>query len=320
MRKVELKWRKQSCGQCPLFIPPSHGKLDFLLDKIANAKMHFYNCLFLFFRPWGLIVVAKSMRIVSWNVNGIRAIAKKNFFESLKKLNADILCLQETKAEIGQVEPHLQSLGYSHFHWSSARRKGYSGVASFSNIKPQSIRLDFGFPEYQEEGRLVLSNYGSFELYNLYFPNGGSGEERHQFKQKFLYRLNDYLAERIKIQPNLIVLGDYNIAPKEIDVYDPERLSSVSGFLPEERKWFEQFFNLGFIDTFRKFHPEAKQRYSWWSYKELARIKNNGWRIDLISVSSAIERFLTGAEIHDDLMGSDHCPISIDLTDDLIHD
>ena len=257
------------------------------------------------------------MRIVSWNVNGIRAIAKKDFSESLKKLNADILCLQETKAEIGQLEPDLHSLGYPYFHWSSAKRKGYSGVASFSKFEPQSVKFDFGFPEYQEEGRLVLSDYGKFELYNFYFPNGGSGEERHHFKQKFLYRLNEYLAQRMKTQPNLIVVGDYNVAPNEIDVYDPKRLSSVSGFLPEEREWFQHFFKIGFIDSFRKFHPEARDRYSWWSYRELARVRNNGWRIDLICVSSKMERFLTGAEIHDELMGSDHCPISIELTEEL---
>lgn len=249
------------------------------------------------------------MKIISWNVNGIRACAKKGLVDFVKNQNADIFCIQETKAQIDQVEDILKNLGYENYFWSSAKRKGYSGVATFSKKKPIQTTTNFGYSEYEDEGRTLISDFGDFQLFNIYFPNGGSGDERHQFKQVFLKRLNEHLHQLIKLGKELIIVGDYNVAHKEMDVFDPIRLSSVSGFLPEERAWFGEFLDLGFVDTFRKIYPEQKNKYSWWSYRELARISNRGWRIDYICSTQVISGKLKSAAILDDVEGSDHCPV-----------
>lgn len=253
------------------------------------------------------------MKIITWNVNGIRACAKKGLQQFVKSENPDILCLQETKAHIDQVEPELQSLGYQFYQWSSAQKKGYSGVATFCKVAPKKVQDGWGQPEYTNEGRILWTEHDGFDLYNIYFPNGGSGDERHHFKQKFLKDLNQHLKLELKSGKNIIVVGDYNVAHKEVDVHDPVRLSKESGFLPEERAWMDQFMDLGFIDTFRHFHPTAKQRYSWWSYRELARISNRGWRIDYICVSNALMSQLKSADILDTVEGSDHCPVSVSI-------
>lgn len=253
------------------------------------------------------------MKIVSWNVNGIRAASKKGLLEFIEKEKPDILCLQETKAHLEQVEDAIRKLGYAEAFWSSAIRKGYSGVATFTNMKPAAVNLGIGYKEYDSEGRIVATQFPKFDLYNIYFPNGGSGEERHLFKQKFLGHLNEHLDAELKKGKNIIVVGDYNVAHNEIDIYDPIKLASESGFLPEEREWFGRFLDLGFTDTFRHLHPEKKDRYTWWSYRELARISNRGWRIDYISVSKKLIPHVKEAEVHDDVEGSDHCPVSIVL-------
>jgi exodeoxyribonuclease-3 len=253
------------------------------------------------------------MKIITWNVNGIRACAKKGLQDFIMNEEPDILCLQETKAHLEQVEPQLQSLGYPSFQWSSAQKKGYSGVATFCMTPPSKYNIGWGRTEYSNEGRIVWSEHPGFDLYNIYFPNGGSGEERHLFKQQFLKDLNIHLKEQLKIGKNIVVVGDYNVAHREVDVYDPKRLSTESGFLPEERAWMDDFLNLGFIDTFRHFHPEDKNRYSWWSYRELARISNRGWRIDYICVSSGLKSKLKSAQILDSVEGSDHCPVMVQL-------
>lgn len=253
------------------------------------------------------------MKIVSWNVNGIRACYKKGLPEFLASAKPDILCLQETKAHVDQVESDARALGFIHATWSSAVRKGYSGVATFHNDAALSVKKGWGIKEYDEEGRLVISDHGQFLLYNIYFPNGGSGEERHGFKQKFLTDLNVHLKEQLAAGREIIVVGDYNVAHREIDVHDPVRLSKESGFLPEEREWFGRFLELGFIDTFRYFHPELKNRYSWWSYREFARIPNRGWRIDYICISKGLEKFLKSADVLDQIEGSDHCPVVAEL-------
>jgi exodeoxyribonuclease-3 len=249
------------------------------------------------------------MKIVSWNVNGIRACYKKGLQDFVTQHKPDVFCLQEVKANLDQVDEATQKLGYKFSCWSSAVRKGYSGVATFSDQEPKKCELGFGFPEYEQEGRIVRTDFGRFELYNIYFPNGGSGDVRHHFKQKFLKDLNLHLKNEIKKGREIVVVGDYNVAHREIDVYDPVRLSKESGFLPEERAWFEDFLSLGFIDSFRKFHPEEKDRYSWWSYRELARISNRGWRIDYVCVTQGLEKFLKNADILDQVEGSDHCPV-----------
>ena len=253
------------------------------------------------------------MKIVSWNVNGIRACYKKGLTEFLTEEKPDILCLQETKAHIDQVEEAARKLGFADSFWSSAVRKGYSGVATFVNRKPTDVQLGWGIKEYDSEGRIVITSYPEFDLYNIYFPNGGSGEERHNFKQKFLQDLNVHLKEQRRLGKKMIVVGDYNVAPTDIDVYDPIYLSDASGFLPEEREWFKSFFSLGFVDTFRHLHPNEKDRFSWWSYRELARIGNRGWRIDFVCFTEDLLPNLVQASIHDQVQGSDHCPVSVVL-------
>ncbi len=253
------------------------------------------------------------MKMISWNVNGVRACAKKGLQDFLKKEKPDFFCIQETKAHIDQVEVDIKKLGYAQSYWSSAVKKGYSGVATYSNVQPLDVKLGWGQKEYDSEGRIVWSQLPEFDLYNIYFPNGGSGEPRHLFKQQFLKDLNAHLKKQLASGKNIIVVGDYNVARHAVDVYDPVRLSKESGFLPEEREWFDQFLNLGFVDTFRHFHPEAKNRYSWWSYRELARISNRGWRIDYICVSQGLVKNLKSADILDQVEGSDHCPVVVEL-------
>jgi exodeoxyribonuclease-3 len=249
------------------------------------------------------------MKIVSWNVNGIRACYKKNLRDFILETKPDVLCLQETKAHIDQVEPEARLLNFKQSHWSSAVRKGYSGVATFHNDEIKDVKLGIGQNEYDSEGRIVVTDHGHFELYNIYFPNGGSGEARHQFKQKFLKDLHAHLKPKVQKGTPIVLVGDYNIAHTEADIYDPKRLDGESGFMPEERQWMTEFFELGFVDTFRKFHASKKERYSWWSYRELARITNRGWRIDYISVTKNLEKNLVSADILDQVEGSDHCPV-----------
>lgn len=254
-----------------------------------------------------------KIKIISWNVNGIRACAKKGLQDFIKTEAPDIFCVQETKAHLEQVEPEIKDLGYSESVWSSAHRKGYSGVASFFKEPPIHVEKGIGISDYDNEGRIVWSTHKQFDLYNIYFPNGGSGDERHQFKQKFLQELNLHLKNQLSLGKNIILVGDYNVAHTEIDVYDPVRLSKESGFLPEERAWFQNFLDLGFIDTFRFFNPQVKNKYSWWSYRELARISNRGWRIDYICVSKGLQSKLISANIMDQTEGSDHCPVVAEL-------
>lgn len=253
------------------------------------------------------------MKIMSWNVNGIRACYKKNMVGLLKEHRPDILCLQETKAHMDQVEEGARLLGYQHSYWSSAHRKGYSGVATFLNIEPQKIEKGIGIEKYDSEGRFVITEHEKFDLYNIYFPNGGSGEERHNFKQEFLKDLASHLKQKIKKGRSLIVVGDYNIAHTEIDIYDPVKLANESGFLPEERKWMDEFLEMGFVDTFRFLHPDDIERYTWWAYRTFARVRNDGWRIDYICVTKDLQKKIKKAEILDAIEGSDHCPITLEL-------
>ncbi len=254
-----------------------------------------------------------KLKIVSWNVNGIRASYPKGLMQFVQSVSPDILCLQETKAHIEQVSDEIKSLGYPYYYWSSAQRKGYSGVAVFCKTQPKSFKNGWGQSQYDLEGRIIIAEYKNFDLYNIYFPNGGSGQERHQFKQAFLTDLLTHLEPKLKSNRPIIIVGDYNVAPKPIDVYDPVRLANESGFLPEERAWFEHFFNSGFVDSFRAFHPDEKHRYSWWSYRELARVNNRGWRIDFICYTPQLTSQILSADILDSVLGSDHCPVMIDL-------
>lgn len=249
------------------------------------------------------------MKIITWNVNGIRAAYKKGFIEFIEREEPDILCVQETKAHREQCEPPLVNAAGRESFWSSAVRKGYSGVATFVTKSPKHVEHGLGLPEFDSEGRIVVTDHGDFELYNIYFPNGGSGPERHDYKQKFLFELNAILKPKVDAGKKIIVVGDYNVAHRDIDVYDPVKLASESGFLPEERVWFDAFLKLGFVDTFRHFHPDETDRFTWWSMYERARISNRGWRIDYICVTKNLVPNLKSAQILDGQQGSDHCPV-----------
>ena len=253
------------------------------------------------------------MKIATWNVNSIRACFEKDGAYRLKELNFDILCFQETKCHEAQFASSLLE-GYQPF-WSNGRRKGYSGVATYAKTSASLSATGIGIRRYDHEGRIVVTDHKDFLLYNIYFPNGGASQERHQFKQDFLADLNTHLKKVLSSGRQIILVGDYNVAPTELDVYDPIALSTESGFLPAEREWFRSLFQLGFTDTYRMLHPNEKDKYSWWSYKDNARVKNRGWRIDHICVSTGLTSRVVAAEVRDDLHGSDHCPVTLELKD-----
>ena len=252
------------------------------------------------------------MKIISWNVNGIRAVHKKGFCALAAQWKPDILCVQETKAHPDQVEPELLSMDEMKSYWSAATRKGYSGTATWTRVEPKQVLKGIGTPEFDSEGRFVVTDHGDFELYNVYFPNGGSGEERHNFKQKFLKDFLLYLKDKIRAGREIIVLGDYNVAHQEIDIHDPVRLSKVSGFLPEEKKWFDEFLAAGFVDIFRKHFPDKKDVYTWWDMRTFGRANNRGWRIDYICATPGIAKKINKVEVWDDVQGSDHCPVMVE--------
>jgi exodeoxyribonuclease III len=253
------------------------------------------------------------MKIISWNVNGIRAVHKKGLIEFIEREDPDIFCVQETKAMPEQCEPILMTPAGRVSFWSSAKRKGYSGVATFLKKPPLAKAFGIGIEEYDSEGRIVVTEHDDFTLYNIYFPNGGSGAVRHDFKQQFLRDLSAHLKPLVKAGKPIVVVGDYNVAHREIDIYDPKGLSGESGFLPEERAWFDSFLEMGFVDTFRHFHPDEPDRYTWWSYVERGRLGNRGWRIDYICVTPNLVSRLRRAEVLDGQMGSDHCPVLLEM-------
>ncbi len=255
----------------------------------------------------------KTIKVATWNVNGIRASYEKGLSAFILQQKPDILCLQETKAHKEQVNPTLQNLGYAFNYWSSAEKKGYSGVATFLNEEPKKVLTTLDNPEYEKEGRIIWSQHQEFDLYNIYFPNGGSGEERHNFKQKFLKDLLAHLKFEIRKGKQIVLVGDYNVAHQEMDVHDPVRLSKESGFLPEERDWFTLLLKAGFVDCFRHLHPDKKDAYSWWSYREMARMRNRGWRIDYICMTEGLRSHLKSCEILNQQVGSDHCPVTAEF-------
>ena len=253
------------------------------------------------------------MKIITWNVNGIRAVAQKGLPEFWAKEQPDVLCLQETKAHPDQLEVEaLIPKGYLGF-WSAAQRAGYSGTATFCKEKPLDVQYGFGVPRFDAEGRMVVTKFPKFTLWNVYVPNGGSGLERHQFKQDFLRHFGRHLARRARGGENVILVGDYNVAYLDIDVFSPDTLATESGFLPEEREWMRGWLDMGFVDGFRHFHPQEKNRYTWWSYFQNARVANRGWRIDHICVSRSLEKNLKSVDILDGQEGSDHCPVRAEL-------
>jgi exodeoxyribonuclease-3 len=254
-----------------------------------------------------------SLRIISYNVNGIRAAMNKGLIEWLKTDPADIICIQETKALKDNVNHQsITDLGF-HDYWFSAQKKGYSGVAVFTKILPDKVEYGTGHKVSDDEGRVLQLDFGDLRLINAYFPSGTSGDERQGFKYQWLDEFFSYLENLKKTHPKLILCGDYNIAHKEIDIHDPKGNKKSSGFLPEERSWMDKFITGGWIDSFRQFHEEP-HHYSWWSQRfPSVRLENKGWRIDYINVTDPLKGNLLKAEIYPNVKHSDHCPIYLEL-------
>ena len=249
------------------------------------------------------------MKLVSWNVNGLRACVKKGFLEYFEQIDADIFCLQEIKLQEGQIE--LQLEGYEQF-WNYAVKKGYSGTAIFTKKKPLTVKYGVGDDEVQDEGRIITVEFEDFYVVNVYTPNSQRDLARLPYRLEWEDKLRDYLLQLDKEKP-VIYCGDLNVAHHEIDIKNAQSNKGNSGFTVEERGRMTTLLNEGFIDTFRYFYPNQEGAYSWWSYMRQVRERNIGWRIDYFIVSSRLQERLVDAEIHSDVLGSDHCPVLLEL-------
>lgn len=257
----------------------------------------------------------RRIRLVSWNVNGLRAVYKKDFLESMQRLNPDILCLQETKLQEHQrTEDMLNVDGYQSFWSYSTVKKGYSGVATYSRLEPRQVKHGIGVSRFDDEGRILETDFGDFILFNVYFPNGQMSDERLQYKLDFFDDFFAYTDDLKNKGRSLIITGDYNIAHNEIDLKHPKPNENTSGFLRIERDWMDDIEKRGYVDTFRHFYPE-EVKYSWWSYRANARKTNAGWRIDYFFVSQDImdKGWVKEPFIDNDIFGSDHCPVGLVL-------
>ena len=248
--------------------------------------------------------------IISWNVNGIRAINKKGFNEWLLTENPDIFCAQETKAQQSQLSDEITKIGEYKSYFHSAEKKGYSGVATYTKPKPNSIEHGFGDSSFDNEGRTLVTTYDDFKLFNIYFPNGQRSDERLQYKLDFY---KSFLNIIKKNPDNIIICGDVNTAHKEIDLARPKENSKISGFLEIEREWIDQLIDAGFVDSFRLFDL-SPNNYTWWNMRSRARDRNVGWRIDYFFVSKNLVSNINDSDILSDVMGSDHCPVKLDLS------
>lgn len=251
------------------------------------------------------------MKLISWNVNGLRACVGKGFLDYFKEQQADIFCLQETKLQEGQIELELD--GY-HQYWNYAEKKGYSGTAIFTKEKPISVHYGIGIEEHDKEGRVITLEFEKFYMITVYTPNSQEKLARLDYRMKWEEDFKNYLLELDKKKP-VIVCGDLNVAHKEIDLKNPKTNRRNPGFTDEERNKFSTLLEAGFIDTFRYFFPNLEHAYSWWSYRANARKNNTGWRIDYFVVSNILEKNLASAEIHSQQEGSDHCPVVLKLKD-----
>ena len=250
------------------------------------------------------------MKLISWNVNGLRACVQKGFLDYFKSANADIFCIQETKLQEGQIQ--LDDLeGYSQY-WNYAEKKGYSGVAMFTKTQPISVSYGMGIDEYDTEGRLITAEFADFYIITCYTPNSQQELKRLDFRVKWENELRKYIAELEKMKP-VILCGDLNVAHQEIDLKNPKTNRKNAGFTDEEREEMTKLLNQGYIDTFRYLHPDVTGEYSWWSYRFKAREKNAGWRIDYFIVSRRIADRIRAAEIHNEIFGSDHCPVELQI-------
>ncbi|NMB63359.1 MAG: exodeoxyribonuclease III [Spirochaetes bacterium] len=253
-----------------------------------------------------------KLKLISWNVNGIRAVYKKGFFQWFVTEKPDILCLQETKATADQFPEELKRVEGYNSHFAEAQKKGYSGVALFSTVQPQKVETGFGIERFDTEGRILIAYYDAFVLYNIYFPNGKASKERLQYKMDFYDAFLEHAEKLRKKGMSIVMCGDVNTAHTEIDLARPKENENVSGFLPEERAWIDTFIGKGYTDTFRLFIKEGGH-YSWWDYKTKARERNIGWRIDYFFVSNDLVPKVKDACILDKVEGSDHCPVGIVL-------
>lgn len=252
------------------------------------------------------------MKIISYNVNGIRAAINKGFAEWLTDENPDIIHIQETKAMQEQVDcSAIEALGYT-IYWNAAEKKGYSGVATFTKIKPKNVIYGIGIEKYDSEGRFLQLEFDEFVLINSYFPSGTTGDIRQEVKEAYLEDVLNYCNKNKSKLPGIILSGDYNICHKPIDINHPERHKNSSGFLPNEREWMDRFIASGFTDSFRKYDP-SPEKYSWWSYRAGARKKNLGWRIDYHMVDTRLEDKMQNAAILNEVVHSDHCPIVLEM-------
>ncbi|WP_373779660.1 exodeoxyribonuclease III [Jeotgalibaca porci] len=248
-----------------------------------------------------------QLKLVSWNVNGLRAVVKKNFLDVFSEMDADFFCLQETKLQAGQID--LEFEGYESY-WNYAVKKGYSGTAIFTKHKPLSVHYGLGIENHDQEGRVITLEYADFWLLTVYTPNSQNELARIGYRMEWEDDFRAYLKKLEETKP-VIVCGDLNVAHTEIDLKNPKSNRKSAGFSDEERSKFTQLLDSGYIDTFRFFHPDVTGRYSWWSYRFNARKNNAGWRIDYFLTSQNLQNNLVSAEIHDSILGSDHCPVSL---------
>ena len=247
------------------------------------------------------------MKLISWNVNGIRACVTKGFLEYFKEMDADIFCIQESKLQEGQIDLELE--GY-HQYWNYAEKKGYSGTAIFTKAEPLSVSYGIDIEEHDKEGRVITLEFEDFYMITVYTPNSKQALERLEYRMKWEDDFRAYL-KTLETKKPVIVCGDLNVAHKEIDLKNPKNNIKNAGFTPEEREKFTELINAGFIDTYRYFHPDTEGVYSWWSYRFNARKNNAGWRIDYFCVSDALKDRLVSADIHMEILGSDHCPVEL---------
>lgn len=251
-------------------------------------------------------------KIISYNVNGIRSALSKGLAEWLKAADADIVCLQEVKAEPDQIDQSVfEALGYA-CYWYPAQKKGYSGTAILTRHTPTQVEYGCGIEAYDNEGRILRADFGDVSVMSVYMPSGSSGEDRQAFKMQFLADFQPYIDTLKESRPNLIISGDYNICHKPIDIHNPKSNAKSSGFLPEEREWIGNFMDSGFTDTFRKFN-DAPHNYTWWSFRFNARVKNLGWRIDYHLASTPLDSSLSRAIILPEAKHSDHCPLVVEV-------
>jgi exodeoxyribonuclease-3 len=252
------------------------------------------------------------MKMITWNVNGLRAVLKKNALQPALVLDPDLLCLQEIKARPEQLPEEGRSLPGFHAIWNPAERAGYSGVATFSREQPQQVEIGMGAPHFDREGRVIRTRHSDFLLYNIYFPNGGRGKDRVDYKLAFYAHLLELCDALHAAGEKVIITGDFNTAHMPIDLRNPDENETTSGFMPEERAWVQKFLDHGFVDLYRHLYP-GREQYTWWTYRFNARQRGIGWRIDYFLASQALVPRVRDVVIHDEVLGSDHCPVELQI-------